>query len=35
MTPVKLPQYLYIDLTAMAALHIVGVRGKVKAKVKR
>jgi len=34
-TLMKLPQYLYIDLTAMAAFYIVGVRGKVKVKVKR
>jgi hypothetical protein len=34
-TLMELPQYLYIDLTAMATLHIVGVRGKLKVKVKR
>ena len=34
-TLMKLPQYLYIDWTAIATLHIVGVRGKVKVKVKR
>lgn len=34
-TLMKLAQYLYIDLTALATLHIVGVRGKVKVKVKR
>jgi hypothetical protein len=34
-TLVKLPQYLYMDVTAMATLHIVGVRGKVKGQVKR
>ena len=31
----NLPQYLYIDLTAMATLHIIGLGGKVKVKVEK